>query len=222
MRLVLLGPPGAGKGTQGQFVSERLGIPRVSTGDMLRAAASAGVGVGLEAKRYTDKGLLVPDDVILRMVDERIAEPDALSGYLFDGFPRTVNQAETLDQWLLSRGQHLDAVLYLTTEDEAIVTRISGRRVCPACQLTYRLHIRPTDVAETCDFCGHRLHQRDDDRPECVRERLRTYHQRTEPVVEYYRRQGLLTEIDGDRPIPVVTQDIMQRLEPFINGKQAG
>jgi adenylate kinase len=213
MRLVLLGPPGAGKGTQAQFLTERLGIPKISTGDMLRDAAEARTPVGIAAKAFTDKGRLVPDEIVLDLVKERLRHPDAARGYLLDGFPRTVVQAQSFDQWLAAHGQALDAVADLQVRDDVIVDRISHRRVCPACHETYHLTSRPPRVDEICDACGHRLAQRDDDRPELVRERLRVYHERTEPVVAYYRAQGLLVRIDGDRPVEVVTGALLAAVE---------
>lgn len=212
MRLVLLGPPGAGKGTQGQVLTERLGIPRISTGDMLRDAADAASAVGLEAKTYTDRGRLVPDEIILRLVEERLCSTDATEGYLLDGFPRTVHQAERFSQWLREHGQTLDAVVDLRVADETIVGRISNRRVCPACHETYHMTSRPPKVDETCDVCAHALVQRDDDRAELVRERLRIYHERTEPVTNYYQQRGLLIPLAGDRPVGEVTNAIVDAL----------
>jgi len=216
MRLVLLGAPGAGKGTQGQFLTERLQIPRISTGDMLRAAAASGEMFGLDAKRFTDQGRLVPDDLILDLVKERLEQPDAALGYLLDGFPRTVPQARDFDRWLRDRRQAIDAAVDLRVDEEIIVERISSRRVCPACQETYHLHIRPPRVDELCDICGHKLRQRDDDRPECVRERLQIYRDRTEPVAKYYRKKGILIAIDGDRPIGEVTEGLVVALRELV------
>jgi adenylate kinase len=209
MRLVLLGPPGAGKGTQAQFLTARLGIPKISTGEMLRIAAEQGTALGIEAKTYTDQGRLVPDDVILRLIDARLEEPDVAEGYLLDGFPRTVNQAVEFERRLLSLDQHLDGVIDIRVPEDTIVERISNRRVCPACHETYHLTSRPPKVDEVCDICGHKLAQRDDDRADLVRERLRVYHERTEPVLAYYNGQGLLFPLDGDRPAAEVTDAII-------------
>jgi adenylate kinase len=209
MRLVLVGPPGAGKGTQGQFLTERLGIPKISTGDMLRDAAEHGTKVGLEAKSYTDRGELAPDEMILKLVRERLAQPNARDGYLLDGFPRTVAQAEQFENWLKEHGQTLDAVVDLEVPNETIVRRLSARRVCPACHETYHLVNRPPKTDEVCDVCGHAVVQRDDDRAEVVRERLRVYHDRTQPVLNYYRERGLLLPIDGTRPVAEVTEGIV-------------
>lgn len=219
MRLVLLGPPGAGKGTQGQYLTERLGIPKISTGDMLRDAADAGTAVGLEGKTYTDLGRLVPDDLIIRLVQERLTEPDAAEGYLLDGFPRTVRQAEALEVWLPAHGQQLDAVVDLRVDQDIIVGRISQRRVCPNCHETYHMTSRPPQVDETCDSCGNKLTQRDDDRAELVRERLRIYHERTQPVTAFYETRGLLIPIEGDRPVADVTETIIQAMDRRAVGK---
>lgn len=212
MRLVLLGPPGAGKGTQAQFLTQRLGIPKISTGEMLRDAAGRGTVVGVEAKKLTDQGRLVPDDVVLDMVSERLQEPDAAHGYLLDGFPRTVNQAERFKEWIRSHGQGLDAVVDLRVPVEEIVRRISLRRVCAHCHESYHLVGRPPKQPDVCDECGHPLVLRDDDRPEVVRERLRIYHERTEPLREYYQDEGLLIELDGTRPVQEVTENILNAL----------
>jgi adenylate kinase len=212
MRLVLLGPPGAGKGTQGRYLTDRLGIPKISTGDMLRDAADAGRSLGIEAKTYTDQGRLVPDDVVLSLVKERLLSPDTEGGYLLDGFPRTEAQAEALEQLLQDKGQKLDAVVDLRVNDEVIVDRISKRRICSTCHETYHADSRPPARPNTCDVCGRPLVQRDDDRAELVRERLRVYHDRTEPVTAYYSQRGLLIPIHGDRPVEQVTETIIEAL----------
>jgi len=212
MRLVLLGPPGAGKGTQAHYLTERFGIPKVSTGDMLRDAAERGTALGLAARRFTERGQLVPDDMVLDLVRDRLEAPDVRNGYLLDGFPRTVAQSEALDRWLQERGQSLDAAVNLSVDDEEIVRRISSRRVCPQCHEPYHLFTRPPKAQGVCDLCGQSLAYREDDRAEVVRERLRVYHSRTEPVLDYYRRQGLLKEVDGDRPVQDVTEAVLHAL----------
>jgi adenylate kinase len=212
IRLVLLGPPGAGKGTQAQFLTARLGIPKISTGDMLRAAGDQGTKVGLEAKQYIDHGRLVPDDLIIRLVEERLLKPDVAKGYLLDGFPRTVPQAESLQGWLGGRGEAIQAAVDLKVPDEEIVERISNRRVCAACQETYHLTMKPARVREVCNLCGAKLVQREDDRAELVRERLHIYHERTEPVLGYYRNHGMLIEINGLQPVADVTEAIVSAL----------
>jgi adenylate kinase len=219
MRLVLMGPPGAGKGTQGHFLTARFQIPKISTGDMLRDAAERGTAIGLAAKKFTDQGHLVPDEIVLDLVRDRLELPDARKGYLLDGFPRTVPQAAALDRWLDERDQSLDAVVNLRVDDEEIVQRISSRRVCPHCHESYHMVSRPPKVDETCDECGHKLAQRDDDRAELVRERLRVYHSRTEPLLDYYRRAGLLIELDGELPVAEVTDRIVEGLERGPAGK---
>lgn len=180
---------------------------------MLRDGAVAGTAVGIAAKAYTDQGRLVPDELVLDLVKKRLREPDAGNGYLLDGFPRTVAQAEALEEWLREQGQRLDAVVDLRVDDELIVKRISDRRVCSACHETYHAVSRPPAKAETCDLCGRPLAQRDDDRAELVRERLRIYHERTEPVTSFYSQRGLLFPIAGDRPVKEVTEAIIRALE---------
>lgn len=212
MRLVLLGPPGAGKGTQAQFLTARLHIPKISTGDMLRDAAEEGTAVGLEAKGFTDQGRLAPDEMILTLVRDRLKRPDTKDGYLLDGFPRTVHQAEAFREWLREQGQTLNAAVNIWVDDEVIVDRISKRRVCPQCHQTYHLTGRPPKVADVCDVCGSALVLRDDDRAEVVRERLRTYGERTKPVLDFYRESGMLIEIDGDQAVTVVTDAILTGL----------
>lgn len=213
MRLVLLGPPGAGKGTQAQFLTKRLGIPKISTGEMLRDGAEEGTDVGLRAKAFTDRGQLVPDEIILELVWERLAQPDAQPGFLLDGFPRTVPQAAALDRWLQEHRLHLDGVVDLQVDDDEIVQRISHRRVCPQCHASYHLSVCPPAVDEICDACGGKLECREDDRPEVVRERLNVYHERTEPVVNYYLAQGLLIPIHGDRSVEEVTDAILRGVD---------
>jgi adenylate kinase len=220
MRLVLLGPPGAGKGTQAQRLIERLEIPKISTGQMLRDAAEQGTELGLRAKTFTDQGRLVPDEMILDMVDERLKQPDAVNGFLLDGFPRTVPQAQSFDHWLRLKGQKLDAVVDIEVPDEVIVGRISNRRVCPACGETYHMTGKPPKVDEKCDRCGVKLALRDDDRPELVRERLRIYHDRTERVLNYYQRFGKVIRINGDRPMNEVTEAILSGVRQQSNGDE--
>lgn len=212
MRLVFLGPPGAGKGTQAQLLTERLGIPKISTGDMLREAGDKGTPLGLEAKGHIDQGRLVPDEMILELVKERLAAADTADGYLLDGFPRTPGQATAFDQWLRDNGQKLDAVVDFQVADQEIVRRISNRRVCPSCHETYHLITRAPKVDEKCDNCGTDLCQREDDKAETVMERLRIYHERTEPLRSYYRTQDIVLPIDGQRPVAEVTEAIVSAL----------
>ncbi|MBM3458662.1 MAG: adenylate kinase [Armatimonadetes bacterium] len=213
MRLVLLGPPGAGKGTQGHILTERLGIPKISTGEMLREAVARGDEVGLQAKNYTDQGLLVPDVVVVALVQQRLANPDCANGFLLDGFPRNVSQAAALDRCLARHLPPLHAVLDIQVPPEVIVERISNRRVCPGCvERSYHLTQAPPQRPGVCDDCGSKLVQRDDDRAEVVRARLQTYHEQTAPLTEFYRARGLLVAVDGMRPVKEVTETILTAL----------
>ena len=193
-RLILLGPPGAGKGTQAKMLAEHLGAVHVSTGDALRAAVKAGTALGREAKGHMDSGGLVPDELVVGIVEGRLAEPDAAAGYILDGFPRTVGQAEAMERL----GIAIDRVLSIAVPDDAIVARMSGRRSCGHCGAVYNLTFRPPEIDDTCDTCGNRgLTQRADDRAETVRERLAVYQDNTAPLIQYYGDRGLLREIDG-------------------------
>ncbi len=212
MRLILLGPPGAGKGTQAKLLVTQLRIPKISTGDMLRSAAEDGTHLGLEGKRYTDQGHLVPDDLIIQLVQECLCSEKANDGYLLDGFPRTVRQAEALETILATRRQSLDAVVNLRVPDEEIIGRISSRRICSSCGRSYHLELFPPRQSGVCDDCGTALEQRDDDEVETVRERLRVYHERTEPLIDHYRQRSLLREIDGTRSVDEVTAAIVDIL----------
>ncbi|MBI2080879.1 MAG: adenylate kinase [candidate division NC10 bacterium] len=197
MRLILLGPPGAGKGTQAQRLTEKLGIPQVSTGDMLRAAVAAGTPLGREAKAYMDRGALVPDGVVIGIIRERLKAPDCARGYILDGFPRTVAQAEALGETLEAMGTPLTAVLSLTVDPEELVRRLAGRRSCGSCGAAYHLDTAPPRRPGRCDRCGGELFQREDDREETIRKRLAVYRDQTAPLVVYYRGRGLLKEVDG-------------------------
>lgn len=190
MKLVFLGPPGAGKGTQAAMVSQRLNIPQISTGDILRAAMRNQTPIGLVAKGYVDKGELVPDHVVIQIVAERLTQPDCKDGFILDGFPRTLAQAEAL-----SSACELDAVINLSMDDEAIVRRLSGRRVCASCGATY--HVSRLEGRGTCEKCGEALIQRKDDDPDTIRNRLSVYHAQTAPLEGYYDRAGLLQTVDG-------------------------
>lgn len=197
MRMVLLGPPGSGKGTQAQLLAQRLGVPQVSTGDILRAAVREGTPLGLRAKGYMDRGELVPDELVVELVRERLQRPDCAGGFILDGFPRTVAQAEALEDALREQGRALQAVVYLRVDDQEVVRRISGRRSCERCGAVYHVLYDPPREDGRCDRCGGRLYQRDDDREETVRARLRVYEANTAPLVERYRAQGLLREVAG-------------------------
>jgi adenylate kinase len=197
MRVMLLGPPGAGKGTQARRLAARWSVPQIATGDMLREAVARGTRLGLEARRYMDAGELVPDAVIIGLVRERLAQPDGRKGFVLDGFPRTVTQAEALDQLLEAEGSPLHRVVLFQLADEELVTRLTGRRVCRGCGRNYHVTFSPPRVAGQCDACQGELYQRTDDEEATVRRRLAVYARDTRPLVEYYRRRGLLTTISG-------------------------
>ena len=197
MQAILLGPPGAGKGTQAKMLTERYGVPQVSTGDILRAAVAAGTPLGKEAKTYMDRGALVPDEVVIGIVRDRLGEPDCRKGYLLDGFPRTVAQAEALSRMLKKLGAPLPRVASLEVGEEELVKRLSGRRTCPACGELFHVESHPPRVEGICDKCGGRLIQREDDREETIRRRLQVYRKETEPLIGYYQNQGLLKTVNG-------------------------
>ena len=205
MRAVLLGPPGAGKGTQAVRLVEKYGVPQISTGDILRRAMKEGTETGLKAKSYIDAGKLVPDDVIIDIVKERLAMDDCRGGYILDGFPRTVPQAEALDGFAV-----IDSVIELDVADQVLVDRLSGRRVCLKCGATY--HVSMLEGKTTCGKCGETLIQRDDDKPETVLNRLKVYHDQTAPLIGYYGKKGLLHKVAGDQGIEGTFRAIMKEL----------
>ena len=204
-----MGEPGAGKGTQAEIISEKYNIPTISTGNIIRAALKNGTEMGLKAKSYIDAGELVPDDVVIGIIKERLAESDCANGYILDGFPRTIPQAEALDEM----GFGIDAALSIEVADSEIVKRMSGRRVCEKCGASYHLKNNPPAVEGVCDKCGGHLEARSDDRPETVRARLKVYHELTDPVVDFYRNRGVLSEIDGTASIENATAEILKILE---------
>lgn len=208
MNVVLLGAPGAGKGTQAERIIATYGVPHISTGDILRAAVANETPLGLEAKRYMDAGDLVPDSVVIGLVKDRLSESDTEKGFILDGFPRTTAQAEALDAELDALGKDIDAAVAIIVDPEVIVGRLTSRRTCRACK-------RITTAAEgdTCSACGGELFQRDDDNEATVRNRLDVYERSTAPLIDYYRGQGLLHEIDGDRPVDTVWADVRSALE---------
>jgi adenylate kinase len=199
LNLILLGPPGAGKGTQAERITEDFDLPYISTGDMLREAVKAGTELGREAKGYMDRGELVPDEVIIGVILEKVEAAEAADGFILDGFPRTITQAEALDEAFAKLGRSLTAALLLDVPDEELVRRLSGRRVSRAGR-PYHVHFNPPKVPGKCDIDGSDLIQRDDDKPEVVRKRLEVYHASTSPLVEYYEERGLLRRFDGTRP----------------------
>ncbi|MCL6592419.1 MAG: adenylate kinase [Alicyclobacillus sp.] len=211
MQLVLLGLPGAGKGTQAERITAEFGIPHVSTGDMFRAAIAAGSPLGQKVKSYLDQGRLVPDSLTIEVVKERLRQPDAAAGFLLDGFPRTLPQAEALDTMLADIGKPLDCVLYIHVPQEVLLARLTGRRICKSCGATYHVVFQPPAVAGTCDKCQGQLYQRPDDSEAAVATRLEQYAQ-TAPLVDFYRGRGLLRQVDGLRSIDAVYADIQRIL----------
>jgi len=213
MNIVFLGPPGAGKGTQAKILIERYGIPQISTGDMLREHRAKGTELGKQAQEYMDRGQLVPDEIILGMVKERLSQPDCERGFILDGFPRTVAQAEALDRILAEMGKELNFALALIVPDELLVERLTGRRTCKNCGMMYHIKYKPPKVEGKCDVCGGQLYQRADDNEETVRNRLMVYHEQTAPLIEYYKNKGILREIDGSKSIEEITQQLISILE---------
>ncbi len=213
MRLILLGPPGAGKGTQAKRLIERYGIPQISTGDILRAAVREGTELGRKAKQYMDAGQLVPDEVVIGIIRERLKEADCAKGFILDGFPRTVPQAEALKSVLAELGQALDHVVSIEVPDEDLVERLTGRRTCRSCGAMYHIKFSPPKQEGICDRCGGELYQRDDDREETIRARLKVYHEQTAPLVEFYEREGLLRRIDGVGSVDEIYRRILGVLE---------
>lgn len=213
MNIVFLGPPGAGKGTQAKILIERYGIPQISTGDMLREHRAKGTELGKKAQEYMDKGQLVPDEIILDMVKERLSQPDCEKGFILDGFPRTVAQAEALDRILSEMGKKLDFALALVVPDELLIERLTGRRTCKNCGMMYHIKYKPPKVEGICDVCGGELYQRPDDNEETVRNRLKVYHESTAPLIDYYKRKGILKEVDGSKSIEEITNQLIQILE---------
>lgn len=215
MRLVLVGPPGAGKGTQAEFIAAHLAVPKISTGDIFRANVAAGTPLGVEARRYMDSGQLVPDEVTINMVRERLADPDAADGFLLDGFPRTVPQASALDKLLADLGVGLDLILELVVEADEVIRRLSGRRTCRGCGKIWHVIFDPPSQEGSCDRCGSELYQRDDDKPETVSERLRVYARDTAPLVDFYAAQGKLVGIDATGPVEDVTVRAIDALRSY-------
>jgi len=219
--IVLIGAPGAGKGTQAAMLVEALGIPHISTGDMLREAVARGTSLGLLAKRYMDKGELVPDEVIVDMVMERLAQPDCQKGAILDGFPRTVYQAEAFEEALAREGKAIAVVPYIKVSMEKLLERLSGRWICRRCQAVYHMVYKPPKDDKKCDLCGGELYQREDDKPGTARHRLEVYFQQTMPLLNYYREKGLLREVDGEKSIPEVHQELMAVIQEVTPGAES-
>ncbi len=212
MDVILLGPPGAGKGTQAKMMIEKWRIPQVSTGDILRAAVREGTQLGLEAKGFMDEGGLVPDSVVIGIIEERIKEPDAADGFILDGFPRTIAQAEALEKILSDNDRKIEHVISIEVDDEELVTRLTGRRMCKSCGESFHMVFNQPSVENVCDACSGELYQRDDDQEDTIRQRLEVYHDQTSPLIEYYRERGGLREVDGAGSISDIFDQIAAKL----------
>jgi len=213
MKALLMGPPGAGKGTQAVVLAEKLAIPHISTGDMFRAAVKEGTPLGVEAKKYMDAGGLVPDEVTIGIVRERLSKDDCKEGFLLDGFPRTVFQAEALDEIVKDLGMALDAAINIDVDEDALVGRITGRRMCRKCGTPYHIEFSPSKVEGVCDKCGGELYQRDDDKEETVRNRIQVYNAKTLPLIEFYNKKGIVKNVNGNQDMEKVTEDILNAIK---------
>lgn len=214
MRIILLGPPGSGKGTQAGLLSKKYGIPHIAMGDILREEVARGTSLGKKVNVYMSKGELVPDEIVIEVLKERIKKPDCKNGFILDGFPRTLNQAKALDAMLDELGFRIDAVVYIDVPDEEIVRRLSLRRTCRVCGRVYNLHYNPPKQDGKCDVCGGELFIRDDDKPDVIRNRLKVYNEQTRPLVSYYEESKLLVRVDGVNSIDNVFQQIVKKLSP--------
>ena len=212
MKIIMLGAPGAGKGTQAKRIADKYHVPHISTGDIFRANIKNGTELGNKAKVYMDQGLLVPDNLVVDLVVDRLKQEDCKKGYVLDGFPRTIPQAEALDAALLEIGEKVDYAINVEVPDENIIKRMAGRRACLSCGATYHLEHIPTKVEGICDTCESELVLREDDKPETVKKRLDVYHEQTQPLIEYYTKKGILAEVDGTTDMAIVFNDIMKIL----------
>ena len=212
MKIIMLGAPGAGKGTQAKKIAEKYQIPHISTGDIFRANIKGGTELGMMAKTFMDQGMLVPDEITIGMLMDRIGQEDCINGYVLDGFPRTIPQAESLTKALAERGEKVDYVINVDVPDENIINRMSGRRACLGCGATYHITFNPPVKEGICDTCGQELVLRDDDKPETVKKRLDVYHQQTQPLIDYYKNAEVLAEVDGTQPMDAVFQGIVEIL----------
>lgn len=213
MKIIMVGAPGAGKGTQAKRIAEKYGIPHVSTGDIFRANLKEGTELGLKAKVFMDKGALVPDEITIGMLMDRIHQPDCKDGYVLDGFPRNIPQAEALTKALSEANESMDAVVDVDVPDENIMDRMSGRRTCRKCGEGYHTKYNPSKVEGICDVCGSELYIRDDDKPETVKKRLTVYHDQTQPLIDYYTKQGILKSVNGTQMMEKVFADIVKILD---------
>ena len=212
MKIIMLGAPGAGKGTQAKKIADKYHVPHISTGDIFRANIKEGTELGKKAKAYMDQGLLVPDELTLELVMDRFTNPDCANGYVLDGFPRTIPQAEALTEALEKKGEAIDYAVNVEVPDDNIISRMFGRRACLACGSTYHIVYAPTKTEGVCDRCGEKLVLRDDDKPETVKKRLDVYHSQTQPLIEYYTGQGKLAEVDGTQDVDAVFDAIVKIL----------
>lgn len=213
MNIMLFGAPGAGKGTQAKFLIEKYGIPQISTGDILRAAIKEGTPMGMEAKKYMDEGKLVPDSTIIGIIKDRLSQEDCKKGFILDGFPRTLAQAEALEALMQEMGIKLDKVISLNVPDELIVGRVTGRKVCPVCGASFHVEFNPPKVEGKCDYCGADLITRKDDNAETVTKRLAEYHSQTAPLFDFYKSRNLLVDIDGTQEVKAITEEIFSILD---------
>jgi adenylate kinase len=214
MNIILLGPPGAGKGTQAKKISEQYSLPHISTGDILRHNISMNTHLGIKAKSYMDKGELVPDELLVDIIKARLSEKDCSAGFLLDGYPRTIPQADTLGKLLADSNKKIDVVMNIHVDDEELINRLSGRRMC-SCGTSYHVLFNPPGKEGICDACNCELYQRDDDKPETVRNRLVAYKKQTQPLIDYYNKKALLSTIDGGKDIPLIFEDIKKVLEKY-------